>query len=190
MPVFEFYLITYAVIILIGRFVSQIQRKKTDLPGQIKEILRDPTAIMMVITSLIGFTWPVVEVILRQSIQFNLLSLCNGLLFIGLGWTLSYFANQDITENWAPGISKDDDQILITSGVYQVVRHPLYLAGLLIFIGTQIYLQNRWSWILIIWMVPTILIRINLEEKELIKKFGRNYQVYQKKTKALIPWIW
>ena len=187
---FEFYLITYVVVIFVGRLASQTQRKKTDLIGQVKEILRDPTAIMMVITSLIGFTLPVIESILRQTIKFNILSFSNGLLFIGLGWTLSYYANQDITENWGPGISKHDDQILITTGVYQFLRHPLYLAGLLIFIGTQIYLQNRWSWILLILMAPTILIRIALEERELIKKFGRNYQEYQQKTKALIPWIW
>lgn len=187
---FEFYLITYAVIIFFGRFLSQNQRRKSDLRDQLKRILRDPSAMMMVITSLISFTLPVVEAVLRRDIKFNILSFSNGLLLIVLGWTLSYYANQDISENWSPELSKFEDQVLITSGTYQFVRHPLYFAGLLIFIGTQIYLQNSWSWMLLVILVPAILIRITLEERELIKRFGRNYQEYQKKTKALIPWVW
>jgi protein-S-isoprenylcysteine O-methyltransferase Ste14 len=186
----EFYLITYAIIILIGRFISRTQRKKTDLKEQLQGILRDPTAIMMVFTTLISFTLPVVEAVLRRTIKFNILSFSNGILLIGLGWALSYFANQDIAENWSPAIMNYGDQFLVTRGTYQVVRHPLYLAGLLIFVGTQIYLQNTWSWILLLLMVPTIIIRISLEEMRLIKKFGRNYQEYQQRTKALIPWVW
>jgi protein-S-isoprenylcysteine O-methyltransferase Ste14 len=175
---------------LIGRFLSRTKRKKTDLKEQLQGILRDPTAIMLVFTTLTSFTLPVVEAVFRQTIKFNILSFSNGFLFIGLGWVLSYFANQDIAENWSPEIVKYDDQFLITSGTYQVVRHPLYLAGLLIFVGTQIYLQNTWSWILLLLMVPTIMIRISLEEKRLIKKFGRKYQEYKQRTKALFPLIW
>ena len=50
--------------------------------------------------------------------------------------------------------------------------------------------QNTWSWLSLVVFFPVILIRILLEEKELINRFGEEYLDYIQKTKALIPWIW
>ena len=186
---FEFYLIVYALIVLIGRLISLIHRKKVNLLEQFYVIIRDPSAIMLVIASFTAFTLPLVEVILRGTIDFNFFSFLNGFLFLGLGWTLSYIANMDLAENWSAGIGRQDHRVLVTGGSYQIIRHPLYLSGLLLLIGTHLYFQNTWSWISFSFIIPTLLIRISLEEKELVRVFGEDFLEYRQRTKALIPWI-
>jgi protein-S-isoprenylcysteine O-methyltransferase Ste14 len=190
MTPFDWYIVLYALFILLGRIFTLNRRTSKAWSKRLKTILNDPTAIAMGAVSLVAFASPIYEILTRDNFNPNILSFLNGLLLMGVGWTVAFFANRDIGENWSPSIEKDPDQILVTHGVYRIVRHPLYLSGLLIFLGTQVYFHNTWSWLVLVVLVPMILLRIPREEKELLTRFGRDFQVYKKKTRALIPWVW
>ncbi len=84
-------------------------------------------------------------------------------------------------------LSSDKNAKLETAGIHIYIRHPLYL-GTLIFI---------WS-IFLIWPISSNLlsttaitsytiIGINLEEKKLLKAFGKSYMLYSQRTPKLIP---
>ncbi|HHX51439.1 MAG TPA: isoprenylcysteine carboxylmethyltransferase family protein, partial [Clostridia bacterium] len=88
-----------------------------------------------------------------------------------------------------PIIEKREDQKLITSGIYGMVRHPLYLSGLLILAGTNIYFGSKWAWVGTVAAMVIILVRIPLEEKKLIKRFSQEYISYRRHTKRILPWI-
>jgi protein-S-isoprenylcysteine O-methyltransferase Ste14 len=82
------------------------------------------------------------------------------------------------------------DQKLIIKGPYRFVRHPGYLAGALLFGGLALALQ---SWaapiVVIVVLIPTYAYRIHLEEYALIKKFGKEYENYMKRTAMIIPYL-
>lgn len=76
----------------------------------------------------------------------------------------------------------------MTTGVYSVVRHPLYLSGILVLTGTNIYFESSWAWL---GALPALalLIHVPIEERRLVERFGQEYIAYKKRTKAILPWI-
>ena len=69
-----------------------------------------------------------------------------------------------------------------TCGPYKYSRHPIYLALLLIIISVAI-MSLSWIFLLIlIIMIIHLLLAIPAEEKYCIKKYGKEYQDYLKKT--------
>ena len=79
---------------------------------------------------------------------------------------------------------------LITSGVYEKIRHPIYSSQLLIFLGLAIIISNWFITLLI--FVPLILVfiyGIPREEKLMINKFGKSYKIYMKRTSRFFPKI-
>ena len=80
---------------------------------------------------------------------------------------------------------------LVTSGVYGVVRHPIYSGGLIAVVG--IYTAFRSLVVLVaVTAVYFVVIRHRLlfEEEMLVEEFGDEYRDYMKKTKRLIPLIY
>ena len=80
---------------------------------------------------------------------------------------------------------------LIKAGPYRYIRHPSYLGILILTLGFGIALAN-WISLLLCIVLPLIGImwRIGVEEKELEKHFGKQYQDYRRSTWAFIPHIY
>lgn len=81
------------------------------------------------------------------------------------------------------------DGVLVTSGPYFYIRHPMYLATLMVMIPLVGEYFSYWRLSFIITLCIVFIIKINFEEKELIKSF-QAYPNYIKKTKKLIPYIY
>lgn len=89
----------------------------------------------------------------------------------------------------APTSVANIDQ-LITEGVYSIVRHPLYVAdivlGLSIFILDPLYKIMA----IVIWLIAVLIFWANLEERMLEEKFLEDYRNYKKQVPMLVPNIW
>ena len=83
-----------------------------------------------------------------------------------------------------------ENQRVIDTGLYGIVRHPMYLATLFMFLSIPLILGSFWGLIpFAIYPVLTI-IRIVNEEKVLTKELD-GYSEYKKKVKyRLIPFVW
>lgn len=76
------------------------------------------------------------------------------------------------------------------TGIYSIVRHPLYLGNFLIFLGPFIFAGNIYSIIIFILSFWIYYERIMYaEETFLISKFGSEYENWSSKTPAFIPKI-
>lgn len=79
---------------------------------------------------------------------------------------------------------------VVSTGVYGFVRHPMYLGGSLLFLGTPMLLGSAFGLIIGFLLLFLLLARIVGEEKMLINEL-EGYTEYKKKVKyRLIPFIW
>lgn len=83
----------------------------------------------------------------------------------------------------------ENTTVLVRSGVYGIIRHPLYLSLLLI--GTSIMMIKLTLPSIIAGLVNLIALGVTayIEEKEMVEKFGQQYNDYMKETKMFIPFI-
>jgi len=87
-------------------------------------------------------------------------------------------------------IEIEDGQRLIDSGLYSFVRHPMYLAGIILWGFEPLVLGSFYGLIPTIFFVALIIIRIINEEK-VLKSGLKGYDDYMKKVKyRLLPFIW
>jgi len=79
-------------------------------------------------------------------------------------------------------------EVLNTSGMYSIVRHPLYLANILIWLGWTTLLSIPWLIVSasIVFVVYYLFI-MYAEEQFLRRKFGQHYEDWHKRTPRLIP---
>ena len=87
-------------------------------------------------------------------------------------------------------IEVEKNQKLIDTGLYKIVRHPMYTITIFLFLSMPLILGSIISFIIFL-VYPFIIIkRINNEEKILEKEL-KGYKDYKKKVKyKLIPFIW
>ena len=87
-------------------------------------------------------------------------------------------------------VEVQEGQKVIDTGLYGVVRHPMYLATLLMFLPMPLVLGSFWGLIPFAIYPVAIIIRIINEEKVLSEGLD-GYSEYRKKVKyRLIPFIW
>jgi protein-S-isoprenylcysteine O-methyltransferase Ste14 len=79
---------------------------------------------------------------------------------------------------------------LVTEGIYNYVRHPLY--GSLLFLAWGIFFKS-FSIVGFLLAISTCLflfLTAKIEEKENSDYFGEEYRSYLQRTKMFIPYIW
>jgi protein-S-isoprenylcysteine O-methyltransferase Ste14 len=87
-------------------------------------------------------------------------------------------------------IQDDRHQRVISTGVYSVVRHPLYLGCLLMAFGASLLVGSVIGLIVSVMMLFAIAVRITGEEAMLVHEL-QGYDEYEKRvTSRLIPFIW
>ena len=81
-------------------------------------------------------------------------------------------------------------QTVVDTGLYGVVRHPMYLATILLF-GAVPLMLGSWYMLIPFGFYPALLVFRIRNEEELLAKQLAGYEAYQKKVKyRLIPLVW
>jgi protein-S-isoprenylcysteine O-methyltransferase Ste14 len=83
----------------------------------------------------------------------------------------------------------ENTTILVTSGAYHYIRHPLYCS--LILLGLGIYLKNPSAigTLLLVVLGVSLYATGRVEESENLRKFGDEYARYLERTKMFIPFL-
>lgn len=87
-------------------------------------------------------------------------------------------------------VEVQEDQKVIDTGLYGVVRHPMYLSTLLLFLSMPLVLGSLFSFGVMLFYIPLIAKRIKNEEQVLLEGLP-GYADYRKKVKyKVIPFLW
>lgn len=111
-----------------------------------------------------------------------------GALLLAGGVALLRWAHRHLDRNFHSLVVSRPGHVLIQSGPYRIIRHPIYLAYLLAYGGGGLLAAN---WVLA--GVSTsafallVLLRLPQEEALLINTFGDRYKRYMAQTGALLP---
>ena len=87
-------------------------------------------------------------------------------------------------------IEIQENQKVIDTGLYGIVRHPMYSATLLMFLSIPLILGSLVSFVIMLAYIPIIAIRMRSEEK-ILEEGLKGYKEYKKKVKyKVLPFAW
>ena len=87
-------------------------------------------------------------------------------------------------------IRVEEGQTVVDTGLYGIVRHPMYMATLLLFLVMPWVLGSWWALIPFAFY-PAIIISRLKDEEELLTRELAGYEAYKKKVKyRILPFIW
>jgi len=82
------------------------------------------------------------------------------------------------------------NQKVIDTGLYGIVRHPMYLSTLLLFLSMPLVLGSFFSFIIFL-VYPAIMVKRIKNEEQVLEKGLEGYLEYKKRIKyRVIPFIW
>jgi protein-S-isoprenylcysteine O-methyltransferase Ste14 len=114
-----------------------------------------------------------------------------GVILTIAGLIVALLARKTLAGNWSASdaaiLRKEHE--LITTGLYHLVRHPMYSGFLFMFLGTALFAGTISAFILFLFVLFSLRFSLRREEELLIKNFPQEYPAYKKRVKALIPFI-
>lgn len=83
------------------------------------------------------------------------------------------------------------EQPIVERGAYRYLRHPSYVAAMLLHLGFGLCFTNWGTLALLVLAIPPLFVyRIHVEERVLRERLGASYNSYADRTKRLIPGLW
>ncbi len=83
-----------------------------------------------------------------------------------------------------------EGQTVVDTGLYGIVRHPMYMATLFLFLSIPFILNSLYSFFVMLLYIPVIIKRL-LNEEEFLKKELPGYEEYMQKVKyRILPFIY
>lgn len=114
-----------------------------------------------------------------------------GMLFVIAGWRIMYLAMRE-NAFAAPVVKlqRERGQVVVDTGVYRWVRHPMYLGGVLFFLGMPLWLQSVAATVATILPILLLMVRILFEERFLRGNLEA-YEDYAGRVRwRLVPFVW
>ena len=113
-----------------------------------------------------------------------------GIVIFAIALYLFWRSHHDLGQNWSPTLQVREEHTLITNGIYQTIRHPMYTSIWLWVIAQGLLLPN---WIAglagVITFGTLYFFRVGNEENMMLDQFGEQYQAYRQRTKRLVPYL-
>lgn len=112
-----------------------------------------------------------------------------GDVLVGVGLLLAQYV---VVQNGyaAATITVEADQPLVSTGLYGLVRHPMYFGALVMMLGTPPALDSYWGLVVVIPAFVSLAVRIQDEEKMLTEELAGYGQYTARVRYRLLPGVW
>lgn len=114
-----------------------------------------------------------------------------GVAVLVLGDWVFWRSHKDLGGNWSPTLEIRRDHTLVTHGIYQRIRHPMYLSLWLLVTAQAMILPNYVAGF--VGLLPFGILyfqRVAKEERMMMEEFGSEYERHLQKTGRLLPKPW
>jgi protein-S-isoprenylcysteine O-methyltransferase Ste14 len=113
-----------------------------------------------------------------------------GVLLFAAGGVLRIWPVFVLGRRFSGLVAIQPGHMLVTSGVYRLIRHPSYLGLLVNSLGWALAFRSAVGVLLTALLIPPLLARIHAEERLLRSQFGAEYDAYRSRTSRLIPGLY
>jgi protein-S-isoprenylcysteine O-methyltransferase Ste14 len=185
--------IIYLAGLIVGSIIRGFYSRGYRQRRSIEERRTPADTLLLVLTSIGLLVLPLVYLLTPWlgfadfSIKAAWTTFAGAVVFAAALWLL-FRSHADLSVNWSPVLRITEGHELITNGVYRRIRHPMYAAHGLWGVAQALLLKN---WIagpaMLVFFIPLLLLRIPLEERMMIERFGDEYRAYMSRTGRLIP---
>jgi protein-S-isoprenylcysteine O-methyltransferase Ste14 len=116
---------------------------------------------------------------------------CSGIFLMFVGAILRQHCFKQLGDSFTIDVRAEEKQNIINSGAYQYIRHPGYLAGILMMLGFGVATANlAASTIMFVTSIFVYTRRIKFEELAMQETMGNAYTEYAKDKKRLLPFLY
>ena len=113
-----------------------------------------------------------------------------GLLTLCAALWLFFRSHADLGRNWSISLEIREQHALVQTGVYRLIRHPMYSSFFLLSFAQMLLLPNWFAGAFgLLGVAVLYVLRVRQEERMMLENFGNDYLGYMDHTKRLIPWI-
>ncbi len=113
-----------------------------------------------------------------------------GFLVTLAGLLLAIWARMTIAQNWSSSVTIKAEHELVTDGPYANIRHPIYTAVVLMFLGTAFAVGTLGGYLGVLLALISFLWKFPLEEAFMYKLFPSEYPSYVARTARLFPHVY
>lgn len=113
-----------------------------------------------------------------------------GLVVTIAGIAFALWARFYLGSNWSGFAGIQRDHVLVRSGPYSVVRHPIYSGLILAALGTALVFGKVGCFVALPLIVIAWRKKSLIEEGFMREQFGAEYERYMMDVRALIPFVW
>ena len=90
----------------------------------------------------------------------------------------------------AATVTVEADQKVVSSGLYGLVRHPMYVGNAILMLGTPLALGSYWGLVMLVPGVLVLIFRILDEERALVAELAGYRDYTQQVHYRLLPYVW
>ena len=96
----------------------------------------------------------------------------------------------DLGRNWSISLQVREQHALVKTGVYRLIRHPMYSSFFLLGVAQLLLLPNWFAGLAGLAGAGILYaFRVGREEQMMLESFGEAYRAYMTDTKRIVPWI-
>jgi protein-S-isoprenylcysteine O-methyltransferase Ste14 len=188
----------FIVVFMVATLVPSIYLAVTDPAALQRRMKAGPTAETRIVQKLIitGTIVAVVAVLVLSALDYRFgwshvptPVVVFGDVLVAVGLVLAQLVV--IQNSYAAAtITVEADQKLVSTGLYGLVRHPMYVGTLIMMLGTPLALGSYWGLLAILAALPVLVARIDDEEKMLRQELDGYNEYMQKVHYRLVPYVW
>jgi len=180
---------------LIGWYVIRFPYERKAKKTAVRKSLRDVREQTILALGFIGLLFvPLVYVVtgFPQAAErpfSSVLAWLGVLCLIAALWVF-FRSHAELGRNWSISLELRGNHRLVRTGIYRLIRHPMYSSFFLLGLAQLLLLPN---WVAggagLLGAAILYALRIQREEKMMLENFGDEYRLYMRQTKRLVPWV-
>ncbi len=177
--------------LLIIRAVYAIPSAGVPVAKRYLHFMQDVPLIIAKLSLIVPINWAVSPLLEFADYPSRSIMCIVGTILYALGLWIFHRSHADLGTNWSQTLEIKEGHHLVTDGVYNRIRHPMYLSMLIFALGQALVIPNYLAGPS--FLIGTMLLfafRVRHEERMMLNEFGDQYACYCERSNRLIPGIW